>query len=135
MTDDLRPPPPQPPPPPSRRSIALKSLALSDDQLVAECETDVYIASGPGGQHRNKTESAVRLRHLPTGILVTATERRSQLQNRGEALERLRAKLKELTFVPKPRRPTKPSKGAKKRRLDEKKRDSKTKAMRRGGFD
>jgi peptide chain release factor len=50
-------------------------------------------ASGPGGQHVNKTESAVRARHLPSGITVMASERRSQHQNKSAALERLQAKV------------------------------------------
>lgn len=49
--------------------------------------------SGPGGQHVNKTESAVRAKHLPSGISVVASERRSQYQNKTEALERLKAKV------------------------------------------
>ncbi len=50
-------------------------------------------ASGPGGQHVNKTESAVRAKHIPSGISVVASERRSQYQNKAEALERLKAKV------------------------------------------
>jgi peptide chain release factor len=50
-------------------------------------------ASGPGGQHVNKTESAIRAKHLPSGISVVASERRSQYQNKAEALERLKAKV------------------------------------------
>ncbi|WP_210487740.1 peptide chain release factor H [Rufibacter aurantiacus] len=50
-------------------------------------------ASGPGGQHVNKTESAVRARHLPSGLMVVASERRSQHQNKAEARERLQEKL------------------------------------------
>jgi len=59
-----------------------------------------YRASGPGGQHRIKTESAVRIKHLPTGIIVTATESRSQHENREKALERLRERLAALTVGP-----------------------------------
>src|SRR5688500_19011954 len=70
------------PAPPSRRALALRALGLSDDALLAECELDFFVASGPGGQHRNKTESGVRLTHPPTELSVTATERRSQAQNR-----------------------------------------------------
>src|SRR5436305_593052 len=63
---------------------------LTDDQLKAQCETDLYRASGPGGQKRNKTSSAVRLRHLPSGLIVIAEESRSQHENRAQALKRLR---------------------------------------------
>src|SRR6476659_7350794 len=63
--------------------------ALSDEQLLAQCEVDTYRASGPGGQKRNKTSSAVRLRHPPTGIIVIAEESRSQHENKARALRRL----------------------------------------------
>lgn len=65
-------------------------LALADDKLLAQCKVETYRASGPGGQHRNKTSSAVRLTHLPTGVSATATERRSQHENRRAAVGRLR---------------------------------------------
>jgi hypothetical protein len=65
-------------------------LTAPDEKLLAECTVETYRASGPGGQHRNKTESAVRLTHRPTGVVVTATERRSQHENRHRALVRLR---------------------------------------------
>ncbi len=63
---------------------------LSDAQLLAQCAVDTYRASGPGGQKRNKTSSAVRLRHPPSGLLVIAEESRSQHENRARALRRLR---------------------------------------------
>jgi len=66
-------------------------LALSDDALLAHCDVDTFRASGPGGQHRNKTDSAVRLRHRPTGLVAQAFESRSQHENRELALRRLRA--------------------------------------------
>jgi hypothetical protein len=65
-------------------------LSLTDEQLLAECDVDTYRARGPGGQHRNKTESAVRLRHRPTGLVVIGEERRSQHENKANALRRLR---------------------------------------------
>jgi hypothetical protein len=65
-------------------------LLATDQQLVGQCQEHRYRASGPGGQHRNKTESAIRLIHQPTGVTVTATERRSQHENRARAVERLR---------------------------------------------
>jgi len=65
-------------------------IVATDEKLLAECRMEFYRSSGPGGQHRNKTESAVRLTHLPTGVVATATERRSQHENRRHALARLR---------------------------------------------
>ncbi|UCE58982.1 MAG: peptide chain release factor-like protein [Phycisphaerales bacterium] len=65
-------------------------LQLEDDALVSQCEVDTYRSRGPGGQKRNKTSSAVRLRHRPTGLIVTATEERSQHVNKARAIRRLR---------------------------------------------
>lgn len=113
------------------RAAARRALALPDAALLAECEETFFTGSGPGGQHRNKTESAVRLVHRATGTAVTATERRSQAQNRGAALARLRERLVALARRPKPRRPTRPTRGSKERRLAEKKRHGERKASRR----
>jgi hypothetical protein len=66
---------------------------LTDAQLLDQCEVDTYRASGPGGQKRNKTSSAVRIRHLPSGLIVIAEESRSQHENRARALKRLRQAL------------------------------------------
>lgn len=63
---------------------------LTDARLLAQCEVDTYRASGPGGQKRNKTSSAVRIRHPASGLLVIAEESRSQHENRARALKRLR---------------------------------------------
>jgi hypothetical protein len=59
-------------------------------RLLAESDVDTYRGSGPGGQNRNKVESAVRIRHRPTGITAIAEESRSQAENRQRALRRLR---------------------------------------------
>src|SRR5712692_4775582 len=67
--------------------------SLADEQLLAQCSVDTYRASGPGGQKRNKTSSAVRLRHPPSGLRVIAEESRSQHENRARALRRLRQAL------------------------------------------
>jgi len=67
--------------------------SLTDPQLLAQCEVDTYRASGPGGQKRNKTSSAVRLRHLPSGLLVIGEESRSQHENKARALRRIRQRL------------------------------------------
>src|SRR6266480_608539 len=66
---------------------------LSDAHLLAQCEVDTYRASGPGGQKRNKTSSAVRIRHPASGLIVIAEESRSQHENRVRALRRLRQAL------------------------------------------
>jgi ribosome-associated protein len=118
------------PVPPERRAAAQRALSLDDAALASECTEEFFVASGPGGQHRNKTASGVRLSHGPTELSVTATERRSQAQNRDAALARLREGLKALTFVPKKRHKTKPTKGSQRRRLEGKKHDSAKKAMR-----
>lgn len=68
-------------------------VELSDDDLLKECDIRFLRRSGPGGQHRNKVETAVRLTHTPTGIVAEANERRSQAANRTVALKRLRLKL------------------------------------------
>jgi len=68
-------------------------LLASDDALIAQCEVDRYRASGPGGQHRNKTESAVRLRHKLTGVSAIGEDSRSQAENKVHAVRRLRQNL------------------------------------------
>ncbi len=65
----------------------------SPQQLWAECEVRSLRRSGRGGQHRNKVETAISLHHLPTGVRAEASERRSQAQNRSQALFRLRVNL------------------------------------------
>lgn len=76
-------------------SVSMRNTwtGLSDAQLLAQCEVDTYRASGPGGQKRNKTSSAVRLRHQASGLIVIAEESRSQHENRARALRRLREAL------------------------------------------
>lgn len=65
------------------------SVSATDVVDINDVRVDTFRASGPGGQHRNKTDSAVRLTHLPSGVVVTATESRSQHQNRSVAFTRL----------------------------------------------
>ncbi len=114
------------------RAQARRAAALPDEALLAQCEETFFVASGPGGQHRNKTASGVRLQHLPTALVVTATERRSQAQNRAAALERLRARLEASGREPIPRRPTRPTRASRQRRLEAKRHNARRKAQRRG---
>ncbi len=65
-------------------------VSLDDQELLDQCLVDTYRASGPGGQKRNKTASAIRLRHEPTGVSANAVESRSQHENKAKALKRLR---------------------------------------------
>ena len=99
--------------------------------LGRNCEISFFRASGPGGQHRNKTETAVRVVHLPTGVVAAATEERSQSRNRDVALTRLRDKLIRLLKPRKPRRSTRVPPRTKRARLEEKIRRGETKRLRR----
>ena len=107
------------------------------EALEKECRVEFTRGSGPGGQHRNKVETVVRLTHLPTGIVVTGSERRSQGRNRQAALERLAKKLAEREEARRraqrraSRKKTKPSAAARQRRLDAKQRQAVKKQTRR----
>lgn len=66
---------------------------LPEDQLLAMCEVKRLRRGGPGGQHRNKVETAVQLTHRPTGVMAEANEQRSQADNQRVAMHRLRLRL------------------------------------------
>lgn len=104
----------------------------TDEGLLAECGVDVFRSSGPGGQGVNTTDSAVRLTHQPSGIVVVCRQERSQLRNKRLCLERLRSRLERaMAPPPPPRKATKPSRAARERRLAEKTRRARTKNARR----
>lgn len=98
--------------------------------LERDSDLEFFIASGPGGQNRNKVETGVRLTHRPSGIVVTATERRSQTQNREAAFERLAVRLEEAQRVIVPRTPTRPTVASRERRLESKRIASARKRLR-----
>jgi len=101
------------------------------ERLARDCEITAYRSSGPGGQKKNKTESSVRVVHVPTGITRVATESRSQTRNKAAALERVWLEIQRRAKKRKPRIATKPSKAAKDRRVTEKKRAGAIKKLRR----
>lgn len=105
-------------------------LPASDEDLLRECEVDTFRSSGPGGQHVNKTESAVRLTHRPTGVVVTCREARSQHQNKATCLRKLRERVEKLNHRAPKRVPTRATKGSKERTLEAKSRRSRLKRSR-----
>ena len=110
-----------------RRTYALPD---DDEALLKECDVVPFRASGPGGQHRNKTLTAVRLLHRPSGVVVIGRRERSLTRNLKDAVARLRQKLEKLLVEPKVRRATKPRKAAVEKRLDIKKERGRRKAER-----
>jgi len=98
--------------------------------LKKQVIVETYRSSGPGGQRKNKVETAVRLKHLPSGLTVIATEHRSQAENRKLALERLRERLIKLNRPRKRRIPTSVSMKDIEKRIEEKKIRSKKKRLR-----
>lgn len=101
-----------------------------DAQVLACCEVETFHASGPGGQGVNTADSAVRMRHLPTGITVTARAERSQLLNRQACLAKLRAEFERRSRPPKKRLKTRVPHRSKERRLQAKHQTSQKKSLR-----
>ena len=108
-------------------------MPFSDDEI----EITFYKSSGPGGQHRNVTESAVRVRHVSTGIVVVCAASRSQHRNKQLALEELERRIALRNRRRRPRIATRPTSSSRARRFEEKRHRSETKRTRRppGGDD
>lgn len=109
----------------------MERYATDRRSLEATCDVERFSAGGPGGQHSNKRDTAVRITHRPTGLVATATERRSQKQNLDEAFARMAAKLEERQRPRRSRKRTRPTRGSIRRRLKRKKQKSEKKALRR----
>ncbi len=105
-------------------------LPSTDEKLLAECDVDTFRSGGKGGQHVNKTESAVRLRHRPSGLVVTCQQERSQHQNKQLCLIRLREKVAKLNRRRARRIPTAMPRAVQEKRLKKKSHRAGIKKMR-----
>tara|TARA_B110000116_G_scaffold96455_1_gene84123 strand:+ start:98 stop:454 length:357 start_codon:yes stop_codon:yes gene_type:complete len=103
----------------------------SDDTLLSECKVETFRSSGKGGQHVNKTESAVRLTHVKSGIQAMCQDERSQYLNKIKCIKELRRRIEKNNYIPKKRIQTKPTRGSIERRLTTKKYKSEKKKNRK----
>ena len=103
----------------------------SNDALLSECEVETFRSGGKGGQHANKTESAVRLTHTKSGIKVTCQDERSQYLNKIKCLKELRVRIEKYNFKPIKRIRTKPTRASKEKRLLSKKYNAEKKKNRK----
>ncbi len=94
-----------------------RMAAMSVDELARDCVAEAFRGHGPGGQGINTTDSAVRMTHVPTGIVVVSRESRSQFRNRQLCLQKIRRELEIRSRRPTVRKATKPSNASKQRRL------------------
>lgn len=106
-------------------------LPGSDARLIAECEVTTARASGSGGQHVNVTDSAVRLKHIPSGLVVTSQKERSQLLNKRECILKLRALVEKFNYRAPKRIATKMPRSVKEKNLKKKSRHSLKKNLRK----
>ena len=105
-------------------------LPEMDEDLLLQCKVTAFRASGSGGQHVNVTDSAVRLVHIPTGIVVTSQKGRSQFSNKKDCIQKLRKIVDQLNYRAPKRIPTKVSKSVKAKNLAKKAKHSEKKKLR-----
>jgi len=107
------------------------SIPDSNADLSKQCDVHTFRASAKGGQHVNKIESAVRITHRETKIVVTCQDERSQHRNKEIALSRLQKKLEALNKKQKKRIPTRATRSSKEKRLQAKRKQSQKKDLRK----
>src|SRR5437868_8394761 len=115
---------------PRRQPLQPPPYPLDRETLEREVLVETFRASGPGGQHVNKTQSALRLTHLPSGVVVSSQDSPSQFRNRETAFRRLIKRLEKLNYVPRKRVATRPTAGSRERRIETKKLRAATKRTR-----
>ena len=104
---------------------------MGADQIARDCEMQAFHASGPGGQGVNTADSAVRMRHVPTGIVVVSREERSQLRNRERCVEKILEICRRRARPPRPRKKTHVPAAQRRRRQESKRARGKVKQLRR----
>lgn len=110
------------------------TLPVENKKLILNCKIESFRSSGAGGQHVNVTDSAVRLTHLPTGIVVTSQKERSQYLNKQECLKKLRKVIEKLNYRKPKRIPTRIPKSVKSKNSQKKIKDSLKKQLRQRSF-
>ena len=112
--------------------MRLKPIPIpdSDDELLVQCRVETFRSGGKGGQHANKTESAVRLTHIPSGIQASCQDNRSQHLNKMKTLKELRKRIERYNYRPPKRIKTRPTRSSVEKRLTHKKKQSEKKKNR-----
>ena len=111
--------------------MSFTHIPNSDDTLLSECKVETFRSSGKGGQHANKTESAVRLTHIKSGVQVMCQDSRSQHSNKIKCIKELRLRVERNNYIQPKRIQTKPTRGSIERRLFAKKYKSEKKKNRK----